>query len=187
METIEITEVKRDERTPALIAALVSVWNASVRASHDFLTADDIRRLTPCVSEGLAAITTLLVARRGGAPVGFMGIDGRKIEMLFLAPAQFGQGLGRRLVTLAFDTYGVTHVDVNEQNARAAAFYRRMGFRPFAATPSTTKATPSPSSAWSATPDAARRAKPPKPNVGAPLVTLVPNRRPAQCTAGCAA
>ena len=95
METIEITEVKRDERTPALLAALVSVWDASVRASHDFLTADDI------------------------------------IEMLFLAPAQFGQGLGRRIVTMALDTYGVTHVDVNEQNARAAAFYRRMGFRPF--------------------------------------------------------
>lgn len=131
METIEITEVKRDERTPALLAALVSVWDASVRASHDFLTADDICRLTPCVSEGLAAITTLLVARRAGAPVGFMGIDGHKIEMLFLAPALFGQGLGRRMVALAFDTYGVTHVDVNEQNARAAAFYRRMGFRPF--------------------------------------------------------
>ena len=58
METIEITEVKRDERTPALLAALVSVWDASVRASHDFLTADDICRLTPCVSEGLAAIAT---------------------------------------------------------------------------------------------------------------------------------
>lgn len=130
METIEITKIKRDERTPALLAALVSVWDASVRASHDFLTDDEIRRLTPCVSEGLAAITTLLVARRAGAPVGFMGIEGRKIEMLFLAPAQFGQGLGRRMVTLAFDTYGVTHVDVNEQNARAA-FYRRMGFRPF--------------------------------------------------------
>lgn len=131
METIEITEVKRDERTPALLAALVSVWDASVRASHDFLTADDICRLTPCVSEGLAAITTLLVARRAGAPVGFMGIDGHKIEMLFLAPALFGQGLGRRMVALAFDTYGVTHVDVNEQNDGAAAFYRRMGFRPF--------------------------------------------------------
>ena len=131
METIEITEVKRDERTPALLAALVSVWDASVRASHDFLTADDICRLTPCVSEGLAAIATLVVARRGGEPVGFMGIEGCKIEMLFLAPAQFGQGLGRRIVTMALDTYGVTHVDVNEQNARAAAFYRRMGFRPF--------------------------------------------------------
>ena len=131
METIEITEIKRDERTPALLAALVSVWDASVRASHDFLTADDIRRLTPCVSEGLAAIATLIVARRGGAPVGFMGIEGRKIEMLFLAPELFGQGLGRRMVTMALDTYGVTHVDVNEQNARAAAFYRRMGFRPF--------------------------------------------------------
>lgn len=131
METIEITEVKRDERTPALIAALVSVWDASVRASHDFLTADDICRLTPCVSEGLAAIATLVVARRGGAPVGFMGIEGRKIEMLFLAPALFGQGLGRRMVTQAFDTYGVTHVDVNEQNPVATSFYQRMGFRTF--------------------------------------------------------
>lgn len=131
METIEITEVKRDERTPALIAALVSVWDASVRASHDFLTADDICRLTPCVSEGLAAIATLVVARRGGAPVGFMGIEGRKIEMLFLAPALFGQGLGRRMVTLALDTYGVTHVDVNEQNPSATAFYERMGFHTF--------------------------------------------------------
>ena len=131
METIEITEVKRDERTPAFIAALVSVWDASVRASHDFLTADDICRLTPCVSEGLAAIATLIVARRGGAPVGFMGIEGRKIEMLFLAPAYFGQGLGKRLVRLAFDRWDVRYVDVNEQNEGAKQFYERMGFHTF--------------------------------------------------------
>ena len=64
-------------------------------------------------------------------PVGFMGIQDRKIEMLFLHPAHFRKGLGRKLVQQAFDELDVEYVDVNEQNPEAKRFYERMGFEVF--------------------------------------------------------
>ena len=36
-----------------------------------------------------------------------MGIDGRKLEMLFLAPEERGRGLGRKLLEYGITEYGV--------------------------------------------------------------------------------
>lgn len=63
-----------------------------------------------------------------GQPVGFCGVNGRRLEMLFLHPDMIGKGAGRLLVQHAFDEYQVNAVCVNEQNPNAAAFYRHMGF-----------------------------------------------------------
>lgn len=49
--------------------------------------------------------------------------------MLFVAPERRGKGLGRELVEWLVAHRGVRHADVNEQNAQAAGFYARMGFR----------------------------------------------------------
>ena len=49
--------------------------------------------------------------------------------MLFVAPEKRGRGLGRELVEYLVARRGVRRVDVNEQNAQAAGFYARMGFR----------------------------------------------------------
>ena len=49
--------------------------------------------------------------------------------MLFVAPSARGKGLGRKLVEHVTVHCGVQRVDVNEQNAQAAGFYARMGFR----------------------------------------------------------
>lgn len=51
-----------------------------------------------------------------------------KIEMLFLSPDCIGQGWGSHLIDLAVYTYGVTKVDVNEQNETATRFYQIKGF-----------------------------------------------------------
>ena len=60
-----------------------------------------------------------------------MGIQERKIEMLFLHPDHFRKGLGKELVQRAFRELKVEYVDVNEQNPDAARFYERMGFHAF--------------------------------------------------------
>ena len=52
-----------------------------------------------------------------------MGIDGRKLEMLFLAPE------GRMLLEYGITEYGVKELTVNEQNPQAKGFYEHMGFR----------------------------------------------------------
>ena len=129
--TTTVTEIRKEQRDTALTEALAYLWERSVRASHNFLKECDIANLKPYVKEALQAVGTLLVARSGQECAAFCGIQDSKIEMLFLSPACFGQGLGKRLVRLAFDKWNVRYVDVNEQNEGARGFYERMGFKVF--------------------------------------------------------
>ena len=61
----------------------------------------------------------------------FIGIQGNKIEMLFVSPAHFGEGIGKHLVNTAIQKYKTTLVDVNEQNPKATGFYKHLGFKTF--------------------------------------------------------
>lgn len=119
------------DRTDILIDALTTLWEASVRATHHFLTEEDIQKITPFVKKGLFSVETLVVAYDNHRPVAFMGIDTDKIEMLFVSPDCLGKGIGKRLVELGIIQYGVRYVDVNEQNPQAAGFYRYIGFEVF--------------------------------------------------------
>ena len=128
---IHITAIEKDNRNSKLINSLLDVWLASVRASHHFLSETNIRTLTPQAEEALRQIETLWIIQDGLLPIGFMGIQERKIEMLFLHPDHFRKGLGKELVQRAFRELKVEYVDVNEQNPDAARFYERMGFHAF--------------------------------------------------------
>ena len=120
------------DRTNALIDALTTLWEASVRATHHFLTEDDIQKLTPFVKMGALGIGTLIVAPDNNQkPIAFMGIEAGKIEMLFVSPDYFGKGIGRELAELGISQYGVRYVDVNEQNPQAIGFYEHIGFEVF--------------------------------------------------------
>lgn len=123
--------VCKDERTALLVSSLLAVWEKSVRASHRFLTEKDIENLIPAVSEAIENVEALNVVYVNDRPVGFMGTDGDRIEMLFVLPDHFGCGLGRHLTRIAIRDYGSKFVDVNEQNGDAWAFYRHIGFREF--------------------------------------------------------
>ena len=128
---IEINDIGKDARTPELVAELLDIWEASVRASHHFLTEADIRNLRPQAEEAIRQIETLWTVDHDNAGIGFLGIQSGKIEMLFLHPSHFRKGIGRMLVRKAFSEQNVQYVDVNEQNPAAVEFYERMGFRTF--------------------------------------------------------
>lgn len=64
-----------------------------------------------------------------GVPIAFMGIDDRKLEMLFIDPRERGKGLGRKLLEHGITNYGVKEVVVNEQNPQAKGFYEHMEFK----------------------------------------------------------
>lgn len=128
---INMTAVEKDQRSPMLIGKLLEIWEASVRASHHFLTEADIVRLAPRAEGGLRFIETLWVMWDEERPIGFMGVRDRKIEMLFLHPDYFRKGLGKMFVERAFRDLDVKYVDVNEQNPDAEKFYERMGFKTF--------------------------------------------------------
>lgn len=129
--------------TGSFVEALVEVWADAVRATHSFLTEKDIVGLEPFVRQGVRQVT-LFVMMDEGQPVAFMGVAGDKVEMLFVAPDHFGQGLGRRLITYAIETLGARYVDVNEQNPGALAFYQKMGFQVFERTATDEQGNPFP-------------------------------------------
>ena len=108
---------------------LIEIWEASVRATHDFLREEDILLLKPLILENYFNVVKLKCVRNDSKQIlGFIGVANRKIEMLFIHPQYFGQGLGTKLVKFAIEELKVNTVDVNEQNPNARGFYEHIGF-----------------------------------------------------------
>ncbi len=115
---------------PPDFAQLTDVWEASVRATHDFLREEDIQKMKPLVRDEYLYLVTLFGIRdANGRILGFIGVAGNKIEMLFIHPGARGKGTGRQLLRYAVDHLGTDQVDVNEQNGQAVGFYLHAGFK----------------------------------------------------------
>jgi len=111
--------------------ALVTLWERSVRATHDFLTEADIVFYRPLVAEYFEGSATdiWVLADEEDVAIGFLGLAGDSIAALFMDPDHRGQGGGRRLVCHAQELRGgALTVDVNEQNVSARGFYEALGF-----------------------------------------------------------
>ncbi|GAA1689353.1 GNAT family N-acetyltransferase [Kribbella yunnanensis] len=105
------------------------LWEASVRATHDFVTEADLDVFRPLVREAIAGIPQLAGLRdEVGYLIGFVGVAEGNVEMLFLDPAYRGRGGGTLLLDHACKEFAATAVDVNEQNAQAVGFYEQYGF-----------------------------------------------------------
>ena len=121
-----IIEIK--ERNDDIKSELVRVWGGSVRATHHFLTEDEIMRIKEYVPMAIDGTEHLLAAEQDGRICAFMGISGDELEMLFVSPDERGKGLGKVLLQNGIDEYGVRILTVNEQNPQATGFYEHMGF-----------------------------------------------------------
>ena len=127
MNLYEVTQ-----REPQLIHQFTAIWEDSVRASHLFLSEAEIQKIKAYVPQALTGVSHLLVAERAqGQPVAFMGIEGPRLEMLFLSPAERGAGLGRQLLEYGILHYDLQELTVNEQNPQAVGFYQHMGFETY--------------------------------------------------------
>jgi putative acetyltransferase len=112
-------------------AALLTLWERSVRTTHHFLNEADIVFYRPLVADMLSRGTLELwvLTNHGDAPLGYLGLAANGIEALFLEPTYRGQGYGRLLVAHAQERLGgAIAVDVNEENAAARSFYEALGF-----------------------------------------------------------
>lgn len=110
-------------------AGLLEVWERSVRATHDFLLAEDIDFFKTIV-EGIDfhSFQVFVAFTEEDRMVGFWGVKGRQLEMLFLDPDFMGLGIGSFIMEYAIREQGVKEVEVNESNTRALEFYRKFGF-----------------------------------------------------------
>jgi putative acetyltransferase len=70
-------------------------------------------------------------------PAGWMALDGRNVDALFVDPTQFRRGVGSALLHHARATCGgqPLSLQVNEQNLEARRFYDAAGFVPFGRSP----------------------------------------------------
>ncbi|MCY1265038.1 putative N-acetyltransferase YjaB [compost metagenome] len=114
--------------SPADRQRLADVWEDAVRATHHFLSEDDIQFFRPLVRDAyLDSVRLACLRGADGRIAGFIGTVEDRVEMLFVDPAQHGRGIGRALMEHAL-AQGARSVDVNEQNPQALGFYLRLGF-----------------------------------------------------------
>lgn len=118
------------DRTEILIKQLLLVWEDSVKATHTFLSDEEIEKIKEYVPQALKGVSHLIIAiDENENPVAFMGIEENKLEMLFIKNNQRGKGLGKRLLNYGIEKYNVNELAVNEQNPQAKGFYEHMGFK----------------------------------------------------------
>lgn len=121
--------MKIRQGTPSDHKRLLDIWLRSVRATHRFLAEEDVQFLLPLVrDQALIQLELWVLVADNDQTAGFMGLDGNKLEALFLDPAFHRRGFGRQLVDHARALHGPLEVDVNEQNPEALEFYKAMGF-----------------------------------------------------------
>lgn len=114
--------------TKAEHTILLQLWARSVRASHNFLTAEDIAKLYQQLEAEWLDAVEIWVLEDDKKIVGFIGFDDNRVEMLFIDQPYFGQGYGQQLINFAKQRASEIFLDVNEQNPPALAFYQKQGF-----------------------------------------------------------
>lgn len=128
-ERISMKIYEAGERPAVLVQKLLEVWEKSVRATHLFLSNEEVKNIKNDVPQALRGIAHLLIAENeAGEPVAFMGVEDGVLAMLFITPEERGKGLGKQLIRYGIKNYGVERLAVNEQNPQAKGFYEHMGF-----------------------------------------------------------
>ena len=129
MEEIRIGEATPGER----------LWCAELMAaSEPWITLG--RGLEVCRAASVDPATVVLVARRGGVPVGFIRVHPRGvagspyIASIAVAPAERSRGVGADLLSATEERYAgkarYPFLCVSTFNEKARLFYERHGFSP---------------------------------------------------------
>lgn len=140
---MRIVEMK--ERNSELIENLLDVWENSVKATHLFLSDDEINNIRQYVPQALKGVPVLVIEENeNGNLVGFMGIADKMLEMLFILKECRGQGIGKQLLQYGIENYLINELAVNEQNPLAKGFYEHLGFEVYKRTETDEQGNPYP-------------------------------------------
>lgn len=68
------------DRTESLINKLLVIWEDSVKATHLFLSNEEMNKIKEYVPQALEEVTHLIIMENeDNIPVAFMGIEGKRI------------------------------------------------------------------------------------------------------------
>ncbi|POT57203.1 acetyltransferase [Citrobacter amalonaticus] len=107
---------------------LIAIWCRSVDATHDFLSKTYRAELEELVSSFLPEAPLWVAVTEQDEPVAFMLLTGEHMDALFVDPDTRGHGVGKLLIEHALTLAPGLTTNVNEQNAQAVGFYKKMGF-----------------------------------------------------------
>ena len=86
------------------ISKLLEVLEDSVKATHLFLSNKEINNIKSYVPRALVEVSHLIVVQNeNNRPIGFMKIEDRKLEILFIKNDARGKGLEKELLLREFD------------------------------------------------------------------------------------
>ena len=72
------------DRTESLINKLLVIWEDSVKATHLFLSNEEMNKIKEYVPQALEEVTHLIIMENeDNIPVAFMGIEGKRILWTF--------------------------------------------------------------------------------------------------------
>lgn len=108
---------------------LLTIWESSVHATYKFLNNDEILQIRNYVPQAFKQVEHLLIIIDHEQIKGFMGINGQKVEILFINAKARGKGYGRKLLNYGMQKLNIDELAVNEQNPKAVGFYEHMGFK----------------------------------------------------------
>ncbi|UPZ15293.1 GNAT family N-acetyltransferase [Flavobacterium humidisoli] len=107
---------------------LISVWESSVKATHDFLKPEDFTFYKELIPNFFDNVLLYCIKKDQQEIIGFLGTSEENLEMLFVRAEQIGKGIGKKLLLYAIEKLKISKVDVNKDNATATAFYKHFGF-----------------------------------------------------------
>ena len=127
---MKIIEV--NDKNENLINELLKIWEDSVRATHLFLSNEEIESIKKYVPQALKGVSHLIIMENdNNVPIAFMGIENTRLEMLFIKSSERKKGFGKELLRYGIENYNIDELTVNEQNTAAKKFYEYMGFKTY--------------------------------------------------------
>lgn len=108
---------------------MIDIWENSIRATHLFLTSKEIDKIKEYVPKAIENVEHLIIAYNNrDSSIAFMGVENKKIEMLFVKNNEKGKGVGTKLIKYGITNFDINEVTVNEDNIEAIKFYKHVGF-----------------------------------------------------------
>lgn len=107
---------------------VLSIWEKSAQKTHDFLSKEDFEFYKNIIPQHLDSVE-LNLWLDDEVVVGFSGVSGQELVMLFLDPNFIGHGYGSKILTWLIENENINQIDVNSENTNAKNFYIKHGFR----------------------------------------------------------